>query len=228
MLNDKLECSAKKEVVETYILDFEKKIGVSLPESYVSFIYSYNGCSFKKNKIFICESVGYASVHHLYGFNLEGFKDISINYERFKLRLGRLVSFADDDGGNQFCFDLESSEILYWDNECLNTYSVSTSFDDFLQAVIILRPENDVDIFLENDDLEGFKKYFMELVSPGDAVDDVGRNLLERAVIKGCFSIVTFLLSINFPLANAKMLANRNATFFPDTHKKIYNLFERK
>ena len=82
-----------------------------------------------------------------------------------------------------------------------------------------------VDVILQQDNIEDIKDH-ISLMGQFD-VDDMGRNLLERAVIKGSYNIVKYLLTINFPVADAQILAKRNAQFLARSNYSKSHKYEQ-
>lgn len=234
-ITDILDSSVKPiELNEIKFTQFEAEVAGWLPSDYSDFLRLFNGVGILPNRVFVSDEVGSSSVHHMYGFGLVEYpyKSLERVLESFNGRLPKpLIPIADDEGGNQFCLAVsggDQGKILYWDHETESLQAiVSDNFTGFINSLVLLKPSSDVDEILEGDNLEAFKNFYDTLEYPENHLDDMDRTLLERAVIKGSFHIVKYLLGINFPLGTSGLLAKRNAQFFPSTHAELAKLFDK-
>ncbi|MEK3806094.1 SMI1/KNR4 family protein [Bacillus sp. FSL H8-0547] len=120
MINVEWDTSDFIEVTNKDIQDVENQLGIKFPLDYIAVIKKFNGCSP------IQDLVSRENFSEPFGYLLSiGKEDESIDlyktYTNVKDRLiDNVFPFADDPGGNLYCFDYRSSDhpsICYWDHE---------------------------------------------------------------------------------------------------------------
>lgn len=142
--NDFLDLAPQ--ISEEYLQQLEKKYSFIMPSMVKKHVLKYNGGYPEKN-VFIGKdgerySVAYFIPIKYEDYHLEKVLDLLRDNEIFP---EWLIPFADDDGGNFFCYSLRNSEIgaIYYyshefdygeDPENQGTY-LSSSFDAFIDAL---------------------------------------------------------------------------------------------
>jgi hypothetical protein len=109
------------EVSDEEIKKVEKQIGIKFPLDYIATIKKYNGCS-PLQDIVRREDFREAFGYLLSIGNENESIDLLKTYSNVKDRLMKnIVPFADDPGGNLYCFDYRSYDdqpsIVFWDHE---------------------------------------------------------------------------------------------------------------
>jgi hypothetical protein len=127
---------------------FEEQVGIVLPESYVTFLLTYNGGRPSPRAFTIKGLPGnpYGVVQLFFGIgHKEESSNLDWNYQVFTDRLpNNLLPIACDDGGDLICLivkGLHTGAVVFWDM-CgeheppdSSIYPVSATFDDFLEAM---------------------------------------------------------------------------------------------
>ena len=102
----------------------EAKIGVRFPDSYRSFLLTYNGGRPAPSHFTAVENgeLVLMRIHFFFGVDDpdDGY-DLLWNYTTFTGRLPRhVIAIANDECGNRFCLDLRgqgNGRVLFWDHE---------------------------------------------------------------------------------------------------------------
>lgn len=132
-------------VGEPQIISMENDLGLSLPESYKSFILEHNG-GLPARCLFDIPGRGQSSVV-FYGIQTdEAHNDLSKAFFAYKDRLPEdTLPIGFDPGGNLVCLVLggeEEGKIYFWDHEVENTppslekmWCLANSFEAFLRSL---------------------------------------------------------------------------------------------
>ena len=120
---------------------FEAQLGLSLPKAYRTFLLENDG-GLPANNIFSIPGQN----------NQSGVKvflsasTILLTREKMAEQLASdLVPIADDDCGNFICLNATNGCVIFWDHELdqgKNTFKLAPSFQDFLNAMKPLTPED--------------------------------------------------------------------------------------
>ena len=120
----------KKEISLNDILNLEKRVDFTLPESYKNHLLKFNGgrCepnifSFNENGV-ITES----DVYYFYAIHEGEYDNLEVDFNDFKIEEKRLpnsfFTIAHDSGGNLICMDAISEKVYFWDHESEVDYSI--------------------------------------------------------------------------------------------------------
>jgi len=196
------------------------ELNLRVPESYREFLTDYNGGRPKSQWFFVPDLGVWSKVHHMYGLH-DGpdFKRLDKAQEK-NVHEPHSILIADDPIGNQIALSANEStfgEVHYCDRLTSGIYKIEDNFTNFLSCLL---PENPVDentLFeriAKADNVEAAEAFISEFGI--ECLDDLGRSLLENAVIQNSKKLVCFLLEEGAEVRSAKQLAEKNARYFPE------------
>lgn len=133
-----------KKITDTDLKHIETLLGFKLPDDFRLHYLKYNGGIPEKRFFYIKTYHVYVEISSFFSFKYPRDYDDSwtieqryIHYSKKRILPQELLPFADDLGGNYFCINLKSGEIVlvYMDLGEITTKSIrflSNSFSDFL------------------------------------------------------------------------------------------------
>lgn len=199
------------------LADFERRLGVSVPEQYREFLLASNG---GKPEPHHCKigSGDTSDVRSLRGLHNRSIDSLDSVWEQYQERVPplpvHLVAIADDSGGNEWCIGLTGSDrgrIFFWDHESGEVIEVAESFQAFLDGLFEWINPNEHSFWRmcrtrNRDDVETFLVSGLDV----DTVDDFGRTLLENAAIFGWDEAIVRLHVAGASLREARSYAEHN------------------
>jgi hypothetical protein len=217
---------------------FQRRLGVSLPTDYRTFLLDYNGGQPWPERIVTLKH-GSTDVQYLYGIHAgPSWANLQCCLEDTK---GRIVKeglpVGNDSMGNLFVLILHGKKtglVYFWNHELesakpsyRNMEKVSDSFAQFIGSLRI--PDSsglsEAERIIVLNDLAGLEA----MVDRGfdlETKDDYGRTILENAAIHNRTEMIQFLVSKGAQLRNALGLAEQNFEFFPD-HEPTVRLLRK-
>jgi len=139
-------CNVKKSIDEADIKRIEDKYAFTMPYEFKEHYLQYNG-GYPEKSVFICNDGSKYVVNYFIpikneqeDYNL----DTVLNILRYDLTIPDwLIPFADEEGGNLFCFSLRDNElgtIYYYDHEFTNGKNnvrrISNTLETFINSMI--------------------------------------------------------------------------------------------
>ncbi|AJQ94845.1 SMI1/KNR4 family protein [Gynuella sunshinyii] len=220
------------EIDDKYLDRFLSELPSTPPATYLEYLRNGNGGKLK-NDIVLLSGKYFCSIHEYFGlFLAPAYLSLEENYKRYRNRVSKFfLPIATDPGGNIFGIslgDADYGKIYFWNHELEGqAKSLTWLSNDFSLFISSLqeRSLSDLDQILENDDKDRLRDYFLIHHLALEDVDEYGRSILERAVIKGASHCIKLLYSKGAKKRNSLMLARRNARFF-EKHKEIVKLIE--
>lgn len=209
---------------EARFKSFSKWLDKELPTEYIEYLRVFNGGKVLPDCFDINESEGATRISAFYGLhNGPDFNRLdNVNFV-FRGRIPRdSIAIASDTVGNQVCIKLEGDQkgdIYFWDHEQESSQEgfvkVSSSLRGFLDKLYEFNFNADEisELLVSKDEAE-WKKF----VSTHDleVLDEYGRSLIERAVIKNNLIGVKVLFESGAKLRESHALAKKNRKFFPE------------
>jgi hypothetical protein len=155
--------------------NFQKELGVHLPNDYIKFLKKNNGGIPELNIVELQnEEIKSFSVTDFFGVNNVKINDLKSQYETYKERIPRgNIPICRAEGGNIVCLNIDNGFISLWDHdtELMNEDAISInsllkvarSFEDFLSLMKPYDQEDDLndykveDVWIDPDFLKELK-----------------------------------------------------------------------
>jgi len=139
-----LEIQGNNEVLtKSRLQEFERIIGVQLPQKYREFLLKYNGGYPRPYYFTISKEQGIGMVNIFYGIG-EMYDNLDKKIDIFDeiMDIG-FIPIADDSGGNQICLGLTekySGNVYFWihdedPEDMSNMYFLAKDFEEFLETL---------------------------------------------------------------------------------------------
>lgn len=149
------------------LVEFERKLGVPLPDAYREYLLTFNGGKYEKDVIRTSDAEGETSIHHMYGLHA-GPRYAQLRNKR-SIAGNLFLSICDDSFGNQFLLRLNGAEagaVFFLDHEVPPEEGLSALTRDFNEFVAKMKSDDEsMQEFAERDPkgYRAFKERLEEL-----------------------------------------------------------------
>ena len=146
------------------LVEFERKLGVPLPDAYREYLLAFNGGKYEKDVITISEAEGETRVHHMYG--LHGGPRYAQLRNKRSIAGTLFLSICDDSFGNQFLLRLSGAEagaVYFLDHEVRPEEGLSVLAGGFNEFVAKMKSDEESMQEFKTRDPEGYRTYIARL-----------------------------------------------------------------
>lgn len=146
------------------LVEFERKVGVSLPDSYREYLLAFNGGKYEKDVITISEAEGETRVHHMYGLH-DGPRYAQLRNAR-RIAGNLFLAICDDSFGNQFLLRLTGADagaVYFLDHEARPEEGLMALAPGFNEFVARMKSDEDSMREFAERDPEGYRAFMERL-----------------------------------------------------------------